>query len=61
MYAPKGVGALYLRARVPLEPLVYGGGQEDRLRAGIENVALAVGLPTSRNPWHFSSRSTDVP
>ncbi|TCO17990.1 cysteine desulfurase [Kribbella steppae] len=44
MYAPKGVGALYVRAGVPLEPLVYGGGQEHGLRAGTENVALAVGL-----------------
>ena len=44
MYAPKGVGALYLRAGVALEPLVYGGGQEVGLRAGTENVALAVGL-----------------
>ncbi|TWD84015.1 cysteine desulfurase [Kribbella amoyensis] len=44
MYAPKGVGALYVRPGVPLEPLVYGGGQEHGLRAGTENVALAVGL-----------------
>jgi cysteine desulfurase len=44
MYAPKGIGALYVRAGVPLEPLVYGGGQEGGLRAGTENVALAVAL-----------------
>ncbi len=44
MYAPKGIGALYVRAGVPLEPLVYGGGQERGLRAGTENVALAVAL-----------------
>ena len=44
MYAPKGVGALYVRAGVLLEPLVPGGGQERGLRAGTENVALAVGL-----------------
>jgi cysteine desulfurase len=44
MYAPKGVGALFVRAGVQLEPLVYGGGQEYGVRAGTENVALAVGL-----------------
>jgi cysteine desulfurase len=44
MYAPKGVGALYIRSGVLLEPLVPGGGQERGLRAGTENVALAVGL-----------------
>jgi cysteine desulfurase len=44
MYAPKGIGALYVRAGVALEPLVYGGGQETGLRAGTENVALSVGL-----------------
>ncbi len=47
MYAPKGVGALFVRDGVPLEPLVYGGGQEHGLRAGTENVALAVALGTA--------------
>ncbi|WP_042411765.1 cysteine desulfurase family protein [Streptacidiphilus carbonis] len=44
MYAPKGIAALYVRAGVDLEPLVYGGGQEGGLRAGTENVALAAAL-----------------
>jgi cysteine desulfurase len=44
MYAPKGVGALYVRAGVALEPTIYGGGQERGLRAGTENVALIVAL-----------------
>jgi cysteine desulfurase len=44
MYAPKGIDALYVRSGVRLEPLVYGGGQEHGLRAGTENVALAVAL-----------------
>ncbi|MFC5721026.1 cysteine desulfurase family protein [Streptomyces gamaensis] len=47
MYAPKGVAALYVRPGVPLEPLVHGGGQERGLRAGTENVALAVALGTA--------------
>jgi cysteine desulfurase len=44
VYAPKGIGALYVHAGVRLEPLVYGGGQERGLRAGTESVALAVAL-----------------
>lgn len=43
-YAPKGIAALYVRAGVAVEPLVGGGGQERGLRAGTENVALAVAL-----------------
>jgi cysteine desulfurase len=44
MYAPKGIAALFVRPGVPLEPVIYGGGQEHGLRSGTENVALAVGL-----------------
>lgn len=42
--APKGVGALAVRAGVPLEPVLHGGGQERGRRSGTENVAFAVGL-----------------
>jgi cysteine sulfinate desulfinase/cysteine desulfurase-like protein len=41
---PKGIGALYIRKGVSLDPLVHGGKQEDGLRAGTENVAGIVGL-----------------
>ncbi len=44
MYAPKGVGALYIRAGTPLHPIITGGGQEHGLRAGTENVALIAAL-----------------
>jgi cysteine desulfurase len=43
-YGPKGVGALYVRAGVQLEPLIHGGGHESGRRAGTENVLLDVGL-----------------
>lgn len=39
---PKGIGALYVRSGVELEPLTYGGGQERSLHPGTENVAGAV-------------------
>jgi cysteine desulfurase NifS len=43
-HAPKGIGALYMRQGVELEPLVHGGKQEGGIRAGTENVASIVGL-----------------
>ena len=47
MYAPKGIGALYVRDGIRLESLIPGGGQEGGRRAGTENVALAVALGTA--------------
>lgn len=43
-HGPKGVGALYVRKRSRLEPLLTGGGQERSLRAGTENVPGIIGL-----------------
>lgn len=44
IYAPKGVGVLYIRRGVKLRSLLDGGAQEFRVRAGTENVASIVGL-----------------
>ena len=44
LYAPKGVGALFVRRGVTLPPLVHGGGHEDGRRAGTESALLAAGL-----------------
>ena len=44
LYAPKGVGALYIRKGVALEPFMHGAGHEDGRRAGTENVVFDVGL-----------------
>ncbi len=41
---PKGIGALYIRKGIALDPLVHGGGQERGLASGTENVAGIVGL-----------------
>jgi len=43
-YGPKGVGALYVRKGTRIHPLLHGGYQERRRRAGTENVAGVVGL-----------------
>lgn len=44
IYGPKGVGVLYKRRGVVIEPIIYGGGQEGSLRSGTENVAGIVGM-----------------
>ena len=47
IYGPKGTGILFVRSGVDLVPLVHGGGQEQTLRAGTEDVAGAVGFACS--------------
>jgi cysteine desulfurase len=49
VYAPKGVGVLFVRDGVKIEPLLHGAGQEAARRAGTENVMFAVGLGTACN------------
>ena len=44
LYAPKGVGVLFVRRGVPLEPLIHGAGHESGRRAGTESALLAIGL-----------------
>ncbi|MBU0981151.1 IscS subfamily cysteine desulfurase [Patescibacteria group bacterium] len=44
IYGPKGVGVLYIRKGVEIQPLVFGGGQERGKRSGTENVANIVGM-----------------
>ena len=44
LYAPKGVGALFIREGVALEPLIHGASHESGVRAGTENTAYWVGL-----------------
>ncbi len=44
LYAPKGVGVLYVRDGIEIVPLIHGGGQESGRRAGTENIILNVAL-----------------
>lgn len=52
MYAPKGVGALYIRRGTTLEPLIHGAGHEGGRRAGTESALLAAALGQACNLAH---------
>lgn len=65
LYAPKGIGALFVRRGTPLRPLVVGGGQESGRRPGTENVAFVVGLGAAcslarRHLDHFRQHAADL-
>jgi len=57
LYAPKGVGALYVRSGVRLAPHIRGAGHERGLRAGTENVPYIVGLGAAAD---LAARRLDV-
>lgn len=44
MYGPRGMGALYIRDHVRIEPIIHGGGQERGLRSGTENTPAMAGM-----------------
>ncbi len=60
MYAPKGVGALFVRRGVRLEPLIHGAGHETGRRAGTENVPYIVGLGEASRLAHEELAETSV-
>ena len=49
MYGPQGIGALYVRRdlKESIEPLIYGGGQQEGLRSGTVPMPLCVGMATA--------------
>jgi len=54
VYAPKGIGALYVRRGIEIEPLIHGGGHEGGRRAGTESALLTTALGTAceiAQPW----------
>jgi cysteine desulfurase len=63
LYAPKGVGALFVREGVALEPLLHGGPQEAGRRAGTESALLIVGLGAAcqvAQQWVHDDRIGDL-
>ena len=62
IYAPKGIGALFVRRNVRLTPMLHGGTHERQRRAGTENVACIVGLGKAlelAQAWLNSSAATE--
>lgn len=51
IHGPKGTGALYIRKGVPMHPLIFGGGQEQGLRSGTENVPGIAGFGVACDIW----------
>ena len=58
LYAPKGIGALYIRRGTRIEPIVHGAGHEQGRRAGTENVLLTVALGAA---CELASRGIGMP
>ena len=51
LHAPKGTGFLYVREKLAIKPLIYGGGQQKDLRSGTENVPGIAGLGVAVKHW----------
>ncbi len=51
-HGPRGIGALVIRRSTPLNPLLYGGFQQQSLRPGTEPVELAIGFHHALQIWH---------
>jgi cysteine desulfurase NifS len=58
-HGPKGIGALYVRKGIDLEPLIHGGKQESGFRAGTENVASIVGMGKAAELARYSLGEMD--
>ncbi len=58
LYAPKGIGALYVRRGITVEPLIHGAGHEDGRRAGTESALLAAALGKA---CEIAQSLTDMP
>ena len=58
MYGPKGIGAIYITRELQdqIEPLIYGGGQQNGLRSGTVPVPLCVGMGTAADIFAAAMR-----
>ena len=52
VHCPKGIGALYIKKGLKINPLIYGGGQESGIRAGTENAAFIVAFAEISRHMH---------
>jgi cysteine desulfurase NifS len=58
-HAPKGIGALYVKKGIKLEPLIHGGKQESGIRAGTENLPAIVGLGKAAELATYALQESD--
>ena len=58
-HGPKGIGAMFVRKGIEIEPLIHGGNQEGGIRAGTENVPSIVGLGKAAELAAYSLRDSD--
>ncbi len=59
LHAPKGIGALYVKKGIELEPLIHGGKQESGIRAGTENLSAIVGLGKAADLATYTLQDSD--
>ena len=52
IHGPKGIGSIYIKKGVHIEPLIYGGGQEKGIRSGTENTPAIVGFGLAAEMMH---------
>ena len=57
-YGPKGVGLLFLRSGLSIQPIMFGGAHENERRPGTENVAAIAGMAAAAE-WTLSNRETE--
>jgi cysteine desulfurase len=57
-YGPKGVGFLFLRSGLSIQPIMFGGAHENERRPGTENVAAIVGMASAAD-WTLHDRETE--
>ena len=57
-YGPKGVGFLFLRGGLPIQPIMFGGAHENERRPGTENVPAIVGMAAAAE-WTLRDRETE--
>lgn len=60
LYAPKGIGALYIRKGISIEPLIHGAGHESGRRAGTENIIFDVALGKACEIAKDALKSDDI-
>lgn len=60
IYGPKQSGVLFVKAGVELEPLIYGGGQENNKRSGTENVPAIIGFAAALDRAQWDRQSETV-